>query len=102
MTAFIEWILSQNPLMIGVAVYLIMEIRSLKASLNNHIPTQINNLESNMQLQINELKKDIERVEKQGHLERKRIEDQGYQERQKIDAKLDRLIEHLIDKKEVL
>ena len=38
MSALVETILNQNPLLIGVAVYLIMEVRNLKTSINNHYP----------------------------------------------------------------
>lgn len=92
MGAFFDFILNQNPIMIGVAIYLIMEIRALKASINNHIPSQISKLEA-------DLKHEIKRVEEQGHVERRRIEDQGQIERKRIENKLDQIITHLIDKK---
>lgn len=81
MQAFIEFINNQSPLLVGVIVYLIMEIRGLKKEfkdqISNHIPTRINKLEA-------DLKEDIKRIEKQG---------------QQIQDTLNRLIDHFIGKK---
>lgn len=85
MQAFIEFINNQSPLLVGVIVYLIMEIRGLKKEfkdqISNHIPTRINKLEA-------DLKEDIKRIEKQGQAERQQIQDT-----------LNRLIDHFIGKK---
>lgn len=63
MTAFIEWMINQNPILIGVAVYLIMKIKHLETSVNNHIPTQINDLKERMTRLENDLKDRMTRIE---------------------------------------
>lgn len=66
-----------DPVLWTVILYLLFTVGNIKTSLNNHIPSQIDRLESDIKRVEDGLKEDIARVE----------------------DKLDRLIEHLIDSK---
>ena len=49
MSEVINWILNQNPLAVGVGVYLIMKMKAVETNLNNHIPTQLKALKDSIE-----------------------------------------------------